>query len=227
MDMTDRERLAQRFVDQELTADERVRFVAALGRDEALRERVLALEQLAEDARRLPTSTVRAGFVEAVLARTVPVAPAPASWWRRLIDPWFTPRTVRWNLASAVAGACVVALTSAVIVWSLAPTRVGDTRADAGTAAVVLVRLVVLQPDARTVEVAGDFNGWDPGRTPLEPASGGAWTVTLPLAPGRYEYMFVVNGQEWVPDPLAVEQSDDGFGAQNAVLDVRPPRGSV
>ncbi len=226
MDMTDAERLAQRFIDQELTAEERVRFVTALGRDEALRERVLALERLVEDARRLPAATIRAGFVDAVLARTVPVAPARTPW-RRMLDLWFTPRTVRWNLASALAAVCIVALTSAVIVWSLAPARATGTRADAGTGEVVLVRLVVLQPDARTVEVAGDFNGWDPGRTPLEPASGGAWTVTLPLAPGRYEYMFVVNGQECVADPLAPEQIDDGFGAQNAVLDVRPLRGSV
>jgi 1,4-alpha-glucan branching enzyme len=87
----------------------------------------------------------------------------------------------------------------------------------------VLVRLVVVQPDARMVEAAGDFNGWNPSRTPLEPAANGAWTVTIPLEPGRYEYMFVVDGREWVSDPFAVEQNDDGFGARNAVLDVRAP----
>jgi hypothetical protein len=35
--------------------------------------------------------------------------------------------------------------------------------------------------------------------------------------------MFVVNGEQWVADPFAVEQIDDGFGSRNAVLDVRPP----
>jgi 1,4-alpha-glucan branching enzyme len=49
------------------------------------------------------------------------------------------------------------------------------------------------------------------------------WSVTLPLTPGRYEYMFVVDGQRWVSDPAAIEQSDDGFGARNAVLEVLPP----
>jgi len=229
MAMSDRERLVQRFVDQELTAEERVRFVAALARDVELRERALAIEQLALDASRLPRPMVPAGFVEAVLARTVPVVPAPF-WWRRLIDVWLAPRTVRWNLASAVSVACLVLLTTALAVrtlWPLTADPAVVAPADGGGGPVVLVRLVVLQPDARTVEVAGDFNGWDPGRTPLEPASGGAWTVTLPLTPGRYQYMFVVNGKEWVADPLATEQSDDGFGAQNAVLDVRPPRGAV
>jgi 1,4-alpha-glucan branching enzyme len=74
-----------------------------------------------------------------------------------------------------------------------------------------------------SVALAGDFNGWDPIRTPLEQTSSGAWTVTIPLEPGRYEYMFVVDGKEWIADPFAVEQSDDGFGSRNAVLDVRPP----
>ena len=87
----------------------------------------------------------------------------------------------------------------------------------------VLVRLVVLQPGARTVQVAGDFNGWNPLRTPLEPLSNGAWSVTLPLEPGRYEYQLEVNDAEWIADPFAAEQSDDGFGSRNAVLEVRTP----
>jgi 1,4-alpha-glucan branching enzyme len=94
----------------------------------------------------------------------------------------------------------------------------------AGSAAstTILVRLVVVQPGAKTVEAAGDFNGWNPARTPLEQISNGAWTVTIPLQPGRYEYMYVVDGQEWIADPFAAEQNDDGFGSQNAVLEVRP-----
>jgi hypothetical protein len=48
MDITDAERLAQRFIDQELTAEERA-IRDAPERDEALRERVFALERLVED----------------------------------------------------------------------------------------------------------------------------------------------------------------------------------
>jgi 1,4-alpha-glucan branching enzyme len=84
-----------------------------------------------------------------------------------------------------------------------------------------LVRLVVVQPGATTVQVAGDFNGWNPARTSLEQLSNGAWAVTIPLKPGRYEYMFVVDGRQWIADPFAAEQNDDGFGSRNAVLDVR------
>jgi 1,4-alpha-glucan branching enzyme len=91
----------------------------------------------------------------------------------------------------------------------------------------VLVRLVVVHPGARTVQAAGDFNGWNPTETPLEQVSNGAWTVTIPLEPGRYEYQFVVDGEQWIADPFAVEQNDDGFGSRNAVLDVRPAGASL
>jgi 1,4-alpha-glucan branching enzyme len=78
-----------------------------------------------------------------------------------------------------------------------------------------------VQPGARSVHAAGDFNGWNPARTPLEPVANGGWMVTIPLEPGRYEYMFVVDGQ-WMSDPFATESTDDGFGSRNAVLDIRP-----
>jgi hypothetical protein len=32
--------------------------------------------------------------------------------------------------------------------------------------------------------------------------------------------MFVVDGKQWVTDPLAADENFDGFGAKNAVLDV-------
>ena len=34
--------------------------------------------------------------------------------------------------------------------------------------------------------------------------------------------MFVLDGQQWIGDPFAAEQNDDGFGSRNAVLEVRP-----
>ena len=86
--------------------------------------------------------------------------------------------------------------------------------------ATVLVRLVLLDSSARSVAVAGDFNGWDAARSPLERTESGVWTAMLPLSAGRYQYMFLVDGQRWVPDPLAAETSGDGFGAANSVLDV-------
>jgi hypothetical protein len=160
-------------------------------------------------------------FVEQVMDR---IEPAPAAW-RRFLSGLWQPHTVRWNFAGALAAAAVLLVIAGGVVSrpSVVPRPAGPpvAAALAGTAP-VLVRLVVLQPDAQTVDVAGDFNGWDPDRTPLEQTANGAWTVTIPLQPGTYEYMFVVDGTRWVGDPFAVEQTDDGFGSRNAVLDVRP-----
>jgi hypothetical protein len=158
-------------------------------------------------------------------ART-PAPPAPSAWQRLLSGLW-QPHTLRWNVAGALAAAAVLLVVVGGVMSRrstvpLAPLA-GSTSATASSeAAPVLVRLVVLQPDARSVDVAGDFNGWDPARTPLEQTANGAWAVTIPLQPGRYEYMFVVDGTHWVGDPFAVEDTDDGFGSRNAVLDVRP-----
>ncbi|MEW5867173.1 MAG: hypothetical protein AB1774_10005 [Bacillota bacterium] len=76
-------------------------------------------------------------------------------------------------------------------------------------------------PGARTVTLAGTFNGWSTTATPLEDYDGdGVWSVRLPLAPGRYEYKFVVNGSKWFTDEDAASFAPDGFGGRNSVIAV-------
>lgn len=70
---------------------------------------------------------------------------------------------------------------------------------------------------AREVCLAGDFNRWRVCDTPLRRVGEDVWSVSLLLPPGRYEYMFVVDGK-WVTDPNAVARADDGFGNENALL---------
>ena len=48
----------------------------------------------------------------------------------------------------------------------------------------------------------------------------GHWETTIALAPGRYEYKFVVDGQ-WLPDPLAHENVWNQHGTLNSVVEVR------
>jgi anti-sigma-K factor RskA len=212
--------LAQRFVDQELTPGERESFADRIGRDGALRRRVIALQHVAEAGQRMARPAASAAFVAGVLERTSAVA-APPTRGSRLAWLW-TPHTMQWNLAQAAA-VVVLAVAAGFGVARAIDSRQAATSATATGATPVMVRLVVLQPDARSVHAVGDFNGWDSTRTSLQQVSTGVWSVTLPLTPGRYEYMFVVDGQRWVGDPAAVEQADDGFGARNAVLEVLPP----
>jgi len=82
-----------------------------------------------------------------------------------------------------------------------------------------VVEVVLTAPEAASVTIAGDFNGWDPARTRMVRAShDGLWRVRLKLPPGVYQYSFVLDGTEWVGDPLAKTMLADGFGGKNSVI---------
>jgi len=81
--------------------------------------------------------------------------------------------------------------------------------------------LKICDSKAHTVAIAGDFNGWNPQANLLEdPEGDGIWTGILRLEPGRYEYMFVLDGEKWFPDPNALRYVKDGFGNKNAILEI-------
>ena len=80
-------------------------------------------------------------------------------------------------------------------------------------------------PDAQSVHVVGSFNDWRAGSIPLEDQDhDGVWRATVVLPAGTYEYMFVVDGERWVPDHLADRLVADEFGRENSVVIVRPER---
>jgi 1,4-alpha-glucan branching enzyme len=80
-------------------------------------------------------------------------------------------------------------------------------------------------PDAQSVHVVGSFNDWLPGSIQLEDRDhDGVWRATVVLPAGTYEYMFVVDGERWVPDHLAERLVADEFGRENSVVIVRPAR---
>lgn len=54
---------------------------------------------------------------------------------------------------------------------------------------------------ARTVAVVGDFNGWSKEENPLTRKEGGAWKTARAIRPGFYQYLFLVDGKEYVLDP--------------------------
>jgi len=66
------------------------------------------------------------------------------------------------------------------------------------------VTFVVAIPEANSVEVVGDFTSWQPQSMTRD--ENGVWTLAFDLDPGRYEYAFVIDGQDnWKTDPLADE----------------------
>ena len=173
------------------------------------------IEILREPAELKPGLTER---VMAEIDRLPPagvVAPAgPVSWWRR---PWTIRLTPLRGLGLA-AGMAVLVLTV-----YLGGRRAGSSAApEAGLAATAgrATQFVLVAPEASTVTIVGDFNDWSMSATPLERAPGdGVWYVTVPLAPGRYRYAFVVNGAIWRSDSEA-PAAEDEFGRTNSVLTV-------
>ena len=68
--------------------------------------------------------------------------------------------------------------------------------------------------------LAGEFNDWNPTADAMtDPDGDGVYTVSLDLAPGSYQYKFVVDGN-WFADPAATESAEDGFGGENSVVTV-------
>jgi len=84
----------------------------------------------------------------------------------------------------------------------------------------VKVPFVLPEPAAERVSLSGEFNGWSPDRHPMKRQENGHWAATVELAPGRYEYKYVRDG-EWIPDPLAQEHVWNRYGTLNSVLEVR------
>lgn len=82
----------------------------------------------------------------------------------------------------------------------------------------------VSEKPAKMVTVAGTFNNWNKDATPMTlEADGRTWSADVNLNYGKHLYKFVRNGDEWMVDPKAVKNEDDGNGNTNSVLVVAPP----
>ncbi|UCE99608.1 MAG: AAA family ATPase [Planctomycetota bacterium] len=82
------------------------------------------------------------------------------------------------------------------------------------------VVFVTLYPRAESVQVAGDFNNWQPSKTPMQKVGGGGiWQTKLKLPKGKYRYRLVVDGQ-WQQDPYNEQTELNPFGGFNSVVEV-------
>jgi len=81
-------------------------------------------------------------------------------------------------------------------------------------------------PAAETVLLAGDFTGWNQAPVSLKKDKKGVWKKTISLAPGRYEYRLLVDG-EWRDDPSCPNRQPNQFGGENCVCVVDSVRVSA
>jgi chromosome partitioning protein len=80
---------------------------------------------------------------------------------------------------------------------------------------------VTLYPRANSVQIAGDFNNWQPAKTPLQKVgNSGIWQTKIKLPAGKYRYRLVVDGQ-WQQDPYNEITELNPFGGYNSVVEVK------
>ncbi len=159
----------------------------------------------------------------AVMRRLADLDPLPLQAsstgpWAALVRAarWlWAPRPVAIRLRPAFGLAAAAAF--AALVWSGASGPLGAPPAPAP----VLVQFRLGSPDARQVSLVGDFSGWQP-KHELHQLAPGVWSVVIPLAPGVYDYAFVIDGRAWRLDPLA-PRVGDGFGGANSRVTVLAP----
>jgi hypothetical protein len=140
--------------------------------------------------------------------------PAERGIWHRLMrsrEIRLQVRPAPWLLAAAAA-----------LVAVLVSPRSSGAPATVATAspAATYVRFVFYAPHVSHVGIAGSFNEWKADEAPLQQVgTTGLWTTTLRLPAGQHLYAFVLDGNQWLPDPAA-PAVDDGFGRRNSVMTV-------
>lgn len=178
-----------------------------------------------------------ARFDERVMASLEPgVIPLPSARRMPVLQPWYR-RTLSVTVTPLRALATAAALTGIVAFslvrarstpdtqvarlpdHSLIMTPVANTTPAPGSD-VEQKQFIIMVPGAKTVSLVGDFNDWDATKTPMERVSDdGAWSVTLPLHAGRYEFQYEIDGVRRMTDPSRLQTSSD-FGSPNSIVTI-------
>ena len=236
----DLEDLMRAYLDEDLDESGRHALSETLRRDARARRDMASMEALASLLEELGEADCEpsAGFTKKVM-NSIMAEPFPKlPWWKR-VGQLLTQSPMRLATASGtlVAVGLVIglgiskmtALQEAEFSEAGHPeefaakgvegARIASSTSSTAADGRVRVHFVLRAPEAGSVSLVGDFNGWDPGAHRLERA-GDVWRAVVPLPRGRYEYQFVVDGELWLVDPAAHGTVDDGFGGQNGVLEV-------
>ena len=179
-------------------------------------------ERAVEDTRAFLADRPTPDFTAAVMTRIATLEPLSdgkgGGPLQRLLTVLWAPREISIRPAFALAGAAAMALLVAGVALDR-PDPVAQIAGD--TPKAHLFVQFRLEADASRVQLAGSFTNWEP-RYELNQSAPGVWTITVPLTQGVHDYAFVVDSQQWVPDPYA-PQIHDGFGGTNSRLALLSP----
>ena len=210
-------KLLQLYIDNTLTFGEKQIVEKHLEKCSECRAELKSLSATVRLIKSLPEVSTSQDFTEKLMSKISQIEEKEReriipAWQISLKNLWSTPR-YRYSLVSILTAAvfCFFAFTF-LFHPSVLPGQ-GETLAQ------VEVTFTISGIEAKSIAVAGDFNGWNTSANQLEDPDGdGIWTGKMYLKPGRYEYMLVVDDGKWVTDPNAKVYADDGFGSKNAVL---------
>jgi len=207
-------KLLNPYIDKALDADITKQIDEHLKSCPACREEYTNLKGIASSLNSLSSQPAPADFTQNLMAKiSQEEIQIQTSWIDHLKKRISIPR-FSFRLAGAVAASALIVFFAFTFIFN-------TPDAPSICSAEVQFSLKINDSEAHTVAIAGDFNGWNPQDNILEDSEGdGIWTGTLNLEPGRYEYMFVLDGEKWFPDPNALRYVKDGFGNKNAILEV-------
>jgi 1,4-alpha-glucan branching enzyme len=73
------------------------------------------------------------------------------------------------------------------------------------------INFICNAPQAQSVSLVGDFNGWKPAANPMKQMPDKAWFLTMELKHGHHRYAFLIDGTLTVdPRGLGVTRNDQG-----------------
>ena len=105
--------------------------------------------------------------------------------------------------------------TAKKVVTKKAPAKKPAARKPAGK----VVLFTVHADKGKAVYIAGEFNKWNPTAKKLA-FKAGVYSAKLRLAPGSYQYKFVIDGT-WCADPENANAVPNDQGTYNSVITVK------
>ena len=83
------------------------------------------------------------------------------------------------------------------------PNPAAPSRGNSPPRTLHLVDFICRAPQAKSVSLVGDFNGWQPTAHPMTRMPDGGWVIRMELSHGHHQYLFLVDGKPTL-DPNAM-----------------------
>ena len=78
-------------------------------------------------------------------------------------------------------------------------------------------KFVIYKPEAGNMEIAGTFTGWEV-LPMNRLGSSGYWDITVDLSAGEHRFTYIVDTLQRISDPTILTKEYDDFGGENSIL---------